>query len=296
MVRVEYTGYRFLVIIAFIVLPGCTMTTPSFSSSRMVVSLSYEIPASTDAKRIIEMLEASSTKVLGRPMTMDEPASSPLAANPAAAFYLQEKVMFLKGLGDISIPSIICPGALASLHALMPGDTGLRLIAACVIGNNQGTRIHLAEAVTEGSSLFNLAPKPAESLLLSHIGAALIEGLPDIHLIAQPGVSVHDTSDSTGNAAMRPSGDLVRGESSPASGHKDTSIHAFPVVCFSPKENGTVVREHPGSNRVVGSLGSDLIVQEEDPSKNSFLHVTTREGRIGWVKRSEVRWTPCPVA
>ena len=294
--RIKYTSYRLLVIIALLVLPGCAITATSFSSSRMVASLSYEIPASIDVTRIIDMLEASSTKVLRRPMTMDEPTSSPMAANTAGAFYLQEKVLSLKGLGNVAIPSIICPGALASMHSLIPGTTGLRLIAACVIGNDGGTRLHLAEAVTVEPSLFSLSHEPAESFLLPHIGAALIERLPGIHLVDPPGVPNHGTSDSTGGMEVAASGDLVRAESPAAAGYKDASIHASPVVCFSPKENGTAVRDHPGSNKVVGTLGSDLIVQEEDPSKSSFIHVTTREGRIGWVKRSDVRWTPCPLA
>ncbi len=294
--RIKFTSYRLLVIIAVVVLSGCAMTTPSFSSSRMVASLSYEIPASIDVTRIIDMLEASSTKVLRRPMIMDEPTSSPMAAKTASAFYLQEKVMSLKGLGKIAIPSIICPGALASMHTLISDTTGLRLIAACVVGNDGGTRLHLAEAVTVEPSLFGLSHKAAESFFLSHIGVALIERLPGIHLVEPPVVPNHGMSDSTGGVEVTASGDLARGESSVAVYHKDASIHASPVVCFSPKENGTAVREHPGSNRVVGTLGSDLILQEEDPSKNSFLHVTTREGRNGWVKRSDVRWIPCPLA
>jgi hypothetical protein len=67
------------------------------------------------------------------------------------------------------------------------------------------------------------------------------------------------------------------------------------LVCYAPNAKGVSVRDNPDSDTVVGTLDSELIVQEEDPSTYLFLHITTREGRAGWVKRTDVRWIPCPI-
>lgn len=286
---------RFLMVIAPLLLPGCAMTMPTMSATTTVTSLSYEIPASVNAKTIVDILEESSTKVLKKPMTFDESTSHLSLTKTASPVLLREKVMSLEGLGNVAIPSIICPEALASMHALLPGKTGLRLIAGCVVGNDASTRVYLAEANTGDSTFLSASPESRESLLLSQIGLALMERLPEMHAIERVNIPIYRTSNSSEYAEATEAANPDRAEQVTAAGYSDTSVHASPVVCFSPKEHVTVIREHPGSNIIIGTLSSDLIVQEEAPGKNSFLNVTTQEGRIGWVKRSDVRWTPCPV-
>jgi hypothetical protein len=67
------------------------------------------------------------------------------------------------------------------------------------------------------------------------------------------------------------------------------------LICYAPTTTGVSVRDNPDSDTVVGTLDMELIVHEEDPSTYLFLHITTREGRAGWVKRTDVRWIPCPI-
>ena len=65
------------------------------------------------------------------------------------------------------------------------------------------------------------------------------------------------------------------------------------LVCYAPNAKGVSVQDNPESDIVVGTLNSKLIMQEEDPSTYLFLHITTRGGRAGWIKRTDVRWIPC---
>jgi len=295
MTRIGHISYRLLVLIELLVLSGCAMTMPTISATTTVASLSYEIPASINAKTIVDILEESSTKVLKKPMTFDESTSDLSFANTASPVLLREKVVSLEGLGNVAIPSIICPGALASMHTLLPGQTGLRLIAGCVVGHDASTRVYLAEADTGQSTILRASPETRESLLLSQIATALTERLPEAHAIEGLNIPIYRTSQPSVYAKTTEAIDPPLAEHVTTAGHSSTSALASPVVCFSPKEHVTVVREHPGSDMIIGTLDSDLIVQEDPPGKNSFLNVTTREGRIGWVKRSDVRWTPCPV-
>ena len=153
MTRIEHISYRLLMMIELLVLSGCAMTMPTMSATTTVASLSYEIPASVNAKTIVDILEESSTKVLKKPVTFDEAISDLSFANTASPVLLREKVVSLEGLGNVAIPSIICPGALASMHTLLPGQTGLRLIAGCVVGHDASTRVYLAEADTGQSTI-----------------------------------------------------------------------------------------------------------------------------------------------
>lgn len=292
--RIERTTYVPLVILVLLILPACA-TTLSSPPVTTVSSLNYEVPGSVDVKTVVDILEASSTKVLERPMTVDEATSTTPAENPTAPIVLRERVVSLEGLGKVAIPSIICPGAFASLHSLMPSETGLRLIAGCVVGHEGATRVYLAEAATSDETLFGSSPEVAKSIRLSQIGKGLVERLPEAHVIGRSNIPVERISNHSSLAETATSEGLPRSEETAVAGYGDTGIHASPLVCFSPKQNSTVVRDHPGGT-MVGTLHSDLIVQEEDPSKSSFLRVTTQEGRAGWVKRSDVRWTPCPVA
>ena len=294
--RMERTSYELLLMIGLLVFPGCAIIPLSSPPPTRVLSLGYEVQAPLDPKTIVGLLEESLTKVLKRPITVDETTSSLISANSATPVLLREKVVPLERLGNVAIPSIICPGALASMSTFLPGKAGLRLIAGCVVGNEAATLIYLVDAVTDESMLPGLSHDIPESLLLPQISTALIDRLPEARAIEAITIPVHRTWKPSVYAEGATSDDFALAKETATADHGDTSAHAFPVVCFSPKERSTAVREHPGSNMVIGMLGSDLIVQDEDPTRNSFLHVTTREGRFGWVKRSDVRWTPCPLA
>lgn len=283
-----------LAILVLLILPACA-TTVSSPPDTSVSSLNYEVPGSIDVKTVVAILEASSTKVLKRPVTVDESTSATPTDDSADPIVVRERVVSLEGLGTVAIPSIICPGAFASLHSIMPSESGLRLIAGCIVGHEGATRVYLAEAATSGETLIGFSPERPESIRLSQIGEGLIERLPQAHAIGSLNIPVKRISNHSGITETAVAETPLRSEETAGGRHGDTGIHTSPLVCFSPKQNSTAVHDHPGGT-MVGTLSSDLIVQPEDPSKNSFLRVTTQEGRAGWVKRSDVRWTPCPIA
>ena len=274
------------------------MISRSPETSTIVASLSYEIPASVDVKTVVDVLEESSMKTLRKPATVDETALPYISADAMSPVILQEKVTSLERLGEVVIPSIICPGALASMHAFIPYKGGLRLVASCVVVGNSVTRVYLTDATTgepRGLAGSNPSHKAVEQSSIALIGGALTEQLPGIRPVPAPDVLIRRTSASVleANATIPEGSSRTEGET--ADSNHGITAHAMPLVCFAPKANGIAVSDNPGSNLVVGRLGKELIVQDENPSRNSFLQITTREGLRGWVKRSDVRWTPCPI-
>ena len=68
----------------------------------------------------------------------------------------------------------------------------------------------------------------------------------------------------------------------------------MPLVCFAPRTPSLSV-PGPDDSRTVDTLKTELIVDVERPINTGYVHVETRDGVAGWVKRSDVRWTPCPI-
>jgi hypothetical protein len=300
MSHVKMICYRHvvLVLVGLVVLPGCAMISRSPAASTIMASLSYEVPASVDEKTLVDILEASSTRFLGKPMILDERSVATSPADAMSPVILHEKVTSLERLGKVVIPSIICPGALASMHAFIPSKAGLRLVAGCIVVDNSVTRVYLTDAITgepRGSAGSNPSHEAVERSLIARIGGALTEQLPGIHPVRAPDILISRTSASVLEANAAIPEDSSRTEGETAYGNHDSTAHTMPLVCFAPKANGIAVSANPGSNLVVGRLDTELIVQDENPSRNSFLQITTREGLRGWVKRSDVRWTPCPI-
>lgn len=289
-----------IALISLFLLPGCALPSRSPATPMITASLAYDVPGVVDGKTVVDILEETSSKTLGRPVTIDDTTFPLIATGAASPIILQEKVASLKGLGEVIIPSIICPGALASMHTLMPGKPGLLLIAGCVIATNHGTRIYLAEAAAGKAADGPFSHEAIASSVISRIGTALAKRLPEIYPVDGPRIPIHRTTGPNSATGGPPSDDLAddlaRAKEADAADRNDRIVHATPVVCFAPKEKDPVVREYPGSDGIAGTLNSDLIVQEEDIGKDSFLHVTTREGRVGWIKRSDVRWALCPIA
>lgn len=299
--RVKCIGVRHIVpvLVGLVVLPGCAMTWHPRTTSTITSALSYEIPAAVDVNTIVDLLEESSRKVLRKPVTIDERTLPPLAADASSPVILQEKVTWLEGLGEVVIPSIICPGALASMHALMPSKTGLRLVASCVVEGDTTIRIYLAVVTTDatgGSAHTTLSHEGVDASFISLIGQALEERLADLQHVHAPAIPVRRTAYHTHDTEAEATDGFNSTEKMAGIDSPDMIAHAVPILCYAPKAKGIAVRDNPGSNEVIGTLDSELIVQVDDPVRNSFLRVTTREGQHGWVKRGDVRWTSCPIA
>ena len=145
------------------------------------------------------------------------------------------------------------------------------------------TRIDLLD-VTSGHSSepahSTLSPNTTTSSPILRIGAAFVEQFPAIHLIDTPDIRIRR------GVNRGPDGAFVSSNIP----HK-----AVALVCFTPNAKGISVRDNPDDEAVVGTLDFEMIVQAEDPSTYSFLHITTREGQAGWVKRTDIRWLPCPI-
>ncbi|MDP1767259.1 MAG: hypothetical protein Q8L74_00495 [Nitrospirota bacterium] len=296
--RITTSGFRQLIamLLGFVVLPGCAMTSHSRSMSTVTAALSYEMPTKGDIQTIVNLLEKSSRHVLGKPVTPDERTVPPLTADASSPVILQEQVLSLEGLGETVIPSIICPRALASMHTLIPGTAGLRLVASCIVASDTVTRIYLTDVTTGEPAQATLSHESETTSFISRIGEALRDGLEDLRPVSAPSIPIHrvayhspDTKTHNGERSD-PTGEAARADS------PNMVAHALPNLCFTPKTKGIAVRGHMGSSEVIGRLDSELIVQEDDPGRNAFLHVMTQDGQPGWVKRGDVRWASCPIA
>ena len=286
-----------LVVIALLLLPGCAITAPSPGRSTIIASLSYELPLHADVKSVVDVLEASSARALKEPVTVDAGVGSFVSGDAIDSVILLEKITALEGLGEVAIPSISCPRALTTIHKLIAIEKGLRLVAGCVTVGPSATRIDLLDVTTGHTSWpthSTSSHEAAASSPISHIGAAFVDRFPAIRLISTPDIPIRRVN--RGLDAETVTQNIPRIMGATTSGNMTTvAAKTAALVCYAPNAKGVSVRDNPDSDTVVGTLDSELIVQEEDPSTYLFLHITTREGRAGWVKRTDVRWIPCPI-
>ena len=286
-----------LVVIALLLLPGCAITASSPGRSTIIASLSYELPLHADVKSVVDVLEASSARALKEPVTVDAGVGSFVSGDAIDSVILLEKITALEGLGEVAIPSISCPRALTTIHKLIAIEKGLRLVAGCVTVGPSATRIDLLDVTTGHTSWpthSTSSHDAARSSPISHIGAAFVDRFPAIRLVSTPDIPIRRVNRGLDAETVTPNIPRIMGATT--SGNMTTvAAKTAALVCYAPNAKGVSVRDNPDSDTVVGTLDSELIVQEEDPSTYLFLHITTREGRAGWVKRTDVRWIPCPI-
>ena len=292
--------YRHVILVGIVLLllPGCAITAPSSGRSTIIASLSYELPLNVDVKSVVDLLEASSARALKGPVTVDEGVGSFLSADAIPSVTLLEKITALEGLGNVAIPLISCPRALTTMHKLIAIENGLRLVGGCVTIGAGATRIDLLD-VTTGHTAWPThstgSHQPAESSAISRIGAAFVDRFPEIRPISTPDIPIRTVNRASTAETVAPN--ISHMMPATTSGNIPTAAaKTAALVCYAPNAKGISVRDNPHSDTVVGTLDLDLIVQEEGPSTYLFLHITTREGRAGWVKRTDVRWIPCPIA
>jgi hypothetical protein len=284
-------------VVTALVLLGCAITTSSSGRSTIIASLSYELPLYADVKSVVDFLEASSVRALEEPVTVEAETGSFHSGDAIHSVILLEKMTALEGLGEVAIPSISCPRALTTIHKLIAIEKGLRLVAGCVTVGVSATRIDLLDVTTGHTSWpthSTSSHDAAKSSPILRIGVAFVDRFPAIRLISTPDIPIRRMNRGLDAETVTPN--IPRIMAVPTSGNM-TAIGAktAALVCYAANTKGVSVRDKPNSDTVVGTLDLELIVHEEDPSTYLFLHITTREGLAGWVKRTDVRWIPCPI-
>jgi hypothetical protein len=136
------SGFCAVSLAGILLLSGCASTSAAVMNS-------YEVPATVDLKQVMDIVEQSIARVLGNPGTVTE-GTMPSALPPfASRVIVERKHRVLNGLGMIVIPHIHCSGSIATLEKLMAGDSGLRVMAACISPTRTTTVIQLVETTTD---------------------------------------------------------------------------------------------------------------------------------------------------
>lgn len=283
-------GFCTISLASILLFSGCASTPAS-------VVTSMEVPATVDLKQVMDIVEQSTARVLGGPVTVTEgtmPSVLSLVASPAT---VERRRRVLEGFGVVVIPHVYCPGSIATVETLMAGDSGLRIVAACISPTRTATVIQLVEATAdEERTLIPLAAssEPPKSSAILSVGHLLLERLSGGHSIGNP-AAVTEVS------GFLPESHLVAEEEGTArSRHSNVQgagagSTAVPLVCFAPRIQSISVRTASGSSIAVDTLNTELIVGVESPINTGYVHVETHEGVAGWVKRSDLRWMPCPI-
>src|SRR6185295_314253 len=286
-----------LTVFALLLFPGCAIIAPSSGRLTIIASLSYELPLYSDVKSVVDVLETSSASALKGPVTVDAGVASFLSGDAMHSVILLEKMTALEGLGEVAIPSISCPRALTTIHKVIAIEKGLRLVAGCVTIGASATRIDLLDVTTGHTSWPThsiSSDDAATSSPISSIGAAFVDRFPAIRLVSTPDIPIRKVNRGSDAETVTPN--IPRIMAATTSGNMTTvAAKTATLVCYAPTAKGISVRDNPDGDTVVDTLDLELIVQEEDPSTYLFLHSTTRDGRAGWVKRTDVRWIPCPI-
>jgi hypothetical protein len=255
---------------------------PACASRPASVVNAYGVPVTVDLKQVMDVVEQSTAQVLGRPVTVTEealPAVLPVVASPAV---VERTRRTLDGLGVVVIPHVHCPGSIATVEKLMAGHSGLRIVAACISPTQTATVIQLVEATAE---------EERTSSAISPVGAMILERLSGGRSIERPIVV-------TGMGGLLPESKLVaEGEEAITRMAQGAApgFTAVPLVCFAPRTPSLEVQTGPEGSMTMDTLRTELIVNVESPINTGYVHVETRDGVAGWVKRSDVRWTPCPI-
>lgn len=287
MTRFDGSGFGFhaVVLAGILLLSGCAGTSTSVVNS-------YEVPSAVDLKVVMRIVEESTAQALGGPVTMIErtmPSALPLVASPAT---VERRHRVLDGLGRVVIPHIHCPGSIATVEKLLAGSSGLRMVAACISPTQTATFIQLVEAAADekrGSTPAAASLEPSKPSAISLVGRLLLARLSGGHSVGSPAAV-------TAGVGFLSKAHLIAEEdgTSEKQGKGSGSI-AVPLVCFAPRTDSVSVRTGPDGSVAVDTINRGLIVDVESPVHTDYVHVETREGVAGWVKRSDLRWQPCPI-
>jgi hypothetical protein len=292
MTHLNASGFGFcaMPLASILLLSGCASTPAS-------VVTSYEVPATVDLKQVMDIVEQSTARVLGGPVTVTEgtmPSVLPLVASPAT---VERRRRVLEGLGVVVIPHVYCPGSIATVETLMAGDSGLRIVAACISPTRTVTVIQLVEATADEERTLTPAAtssEPPKSSAISSVGHLLLERLSGGHSIGNPAAVTEVIGFLSESHLVAEEEGTTRSRHSKVQGAGSGST-PVPLVCFAPRTRSISVQIDPDSSMAADTLDTELIVDVESPINTGYVHVETREGVAGWVKRSDLRWMPCPI-
>lgn len=283
-------GFWAVWLASILLLSGC-VSTPA------AVVHSYEVSATVDLKQVMDIVEQSTVRVLGNPVTVTEgtlPAMLPRAASPAI---VERRHRVLEGLGMVVIPHVHCPGSIATVEKLMAGISGLRVVAACISPTRTATVIQLVEAATDEARTLTPAAassEPAKTSVISSVGHLLLERLSGSRAVGNLAATAEALGFLSGSQPIAEEDGATKHMASDGGGAGPGST-AVPLVCFAPRTGPISVWTDPDSSMAVATLNTELIVDAESPISTGYVHVETREGVAGWVQRSDLRWKPCPI-
>jgi hypothetical protein len=283
-------GFCAVSLASILLLSGCASTAASVVNS-------YEVPATIDLKQVLDIVEQSTARVFGSPVTVTEgtmPSVLPLVASPAR---VERRHRVLEGLGVVVIPHVHCPGSIATVEKRMAGPAGLRVVTACIAPTRTATFIQLVEgAAEEERTLIPAAASsgPPQPSAISSVGRLLLERLSGSRSVGNPAAV------TAGGAFLSESHLVAENDRAATRMYSkehgaDPGFLAVPLACFAPRTESISVRTGPDSSLAVDTLTTELIVEVESPINTGYVHVETREGVAGWVRRSDLRWTPCPI-
>ncbi|HQR16006.1 MAG TPA: hypothetical protein PLZ37_15700 [Nitrospira sp.] len=283
---------------------GCAaLTAPVESNILPATSKAYDLPGDVDPNVITKVLEDSFLRVLKVSPTITEGAMPPQIPLTPSGFLVEYKMLTLDHLGAVRFPHVVCPHSLTMIEGVHGDFQAVYRYTACLQPFRDGYRVHLVEtpgALTQDGPA--LSPSVSTSDVLIQLADRMTKGLPLARVASTfqraatfesaelPRETRTATQDSI-EAARQPS--TFRAVQSNEGEPKVEAIS--PLVCLALERNEVVVRAAPGEGRVIGTLTSELALGENTPLDGAYVRIRTEQGLAGWVQKSDLHWSACPI-
>lgn len=283
---------------------GCaSLTSPVESNVLPATSKAYDLPGDVDPNVITHVLGDSFLRVLKAPPTVTEGAMPTQIPLTPSGFLVEYKVLALDHLGAVRFPQVACPHSLAKIEGIHGDFQAVRRYTACLQPYRDGYRVYLVETL---ATLTHDDPAPSPSVstsdVLMQLADRVSKGLPHARVasIFQGAATFESeevprevrtaTQDSIDSARQTPAlGTLRFHETEPEVGA------ISPLVCLGLERSEVVVRATPGEGRVIGTLTSELALGENTPLDGVYIRIRTEQGLTGWVQKSDLHWSSCPI-
>ena len=309
MVALLSVGKRFLLVLFLSwFTPGCASIPGTGASS--VAFQSYDVPGKLDSNAVIRAVERSFIHTLGTlPRVIEGSVPSSLPDTPAN-FAVEDRRVRLDRLGVVSIPHVVCPLSMATMHGFIantPEAPGLHSYTGCIQLYAGGYRIHIVDSMIVPGSQTALTPSQETEVnfgeeLVARIAQALVEQISEARLVlvSRTQGSARPLIQTPGTVSMNSAPSLgevqeVQTVSPPGGDQEQGGSPSFPLVCLAPKHESATVRSQPGAGRVVRMLQPGSVVAVAEAVDATYFRVEPEEGTTGWVNRSDVKRLPCPI-